>query len=299
MSSTKRFFKLLKIRYRNGVLLISFLAALFGIYTIYSLYQWVEHEFPDVSQLNNQYPHVKYNGPKKPFQIFLKKTPPAYWVRLNQISPAALEAVIMSEDSAFYQHDGVDTNQLKDAIKEDIKKGKFKRGGSTIPMQVIKNVFLTNEKSLYRKAKEILLAVELDKKVSKKKILEVYFNIAEWGEGTFGIQNASYLYFKKPAIELSAKEGAFLAMLLPSPKRYSQSYRSKQLTKYASKTISSILLKMTQAGYLTPEERLSEESKPLSFEKNHEINLPVEPTEENSSSDDSEMNVLPLDNSTQ
>jgi monofunctional glycosyltransferase len=269
----------LKVRYRNWVVLVSILATFFGLFTIYSLYRWYRSEFPEVTLLNTHFPHVLYQGPKKPFKIQLKKSPPGSWVRLNQISPVALGAVVVSEDWAFFQHDGIDTKQLKEAIKEDLNKGKFKRGGSTITMQVVKNVFLTNEKTIYRKFKELLLAMELDDKVQKKKILEVYFNIAEWGEGIFGIQNAARFYFKKPASELSAKEGAFLAMLLPSPKRYSQSYRSKQLTRYASRTIQSILGKMVQGGYLSADERAAEDARPLGFEEREDPVPPVESEE--------------------
>ena len=280
----------LKLRYRYWVVILSILATLFGLFTMYSLYRWYQNEFPEVTLLNTQFPHVQYFGPKKPFKIQLKKTPPGSYVRLNQISSVAIGAVVVSEDWAFFQHDGIDTNQLKEALKEDLQKGKFKRGGSTITMQVVKNVFLTSEKTIYRKLKEVLLAMELDEKVQKKKILETYFNIAEWGEGIFGIQRAAYYYFQKPASSLSAKEGAFLAMLLPSPKRYSQSFRSKQLTRYAMKTIDNILQKMVQAGYLSAEELAAERTRPLAFELRSDPNPPVEAEESEEDALDDELN---------
>jgi monofunctional biosynthetic peptidoglycan transglycosylase len=110
-------------------------------------------------------------------------------------------------------------------------------------------------------------------------ILELYFNIAEWGEGIFGINRAARTYFNKSPAELNAKEGAFLAMLLPSPKKYSISFRQKGLTPYARKTIRSILGKMVQAKILTPEERAEEWAKPYSWEAKPEIT----PVDEDSS----------------
>lgn len=221
----------------------------------------------DVRQLKTQFPVVIYQGKKSPPSVKLQGERPSHWVTLEQISKVAARAIIVSEDWAFYQHKGYDPNQIREAIKEDIEEGKFSRGASTITQQVVKNVFLSREKTLMRKLKEVYLAVEMEKVVGKKKILEVYLNIAEWGEGIFGIRSAARHYFSKDPSELTAKEGAFLAMLLPSPIRYSQSFRAKKLTRYASKTVRSILGKMVQAGYLTSEERMEELETPLSFEK--------------------------------
>jgi len=227
-------------------------------------------EFPDVSVLNQRYPQVLYQGSKQPIKVKLVNSPPAGWTRIDQIAKPAMGAVVVSEDWAFFAHDGFDANQLKEAIQEDLAEGKFSRGASTITMQVVKNVFLTQEKTLYRKGKEFIMAIWMSRKVPKRKVLEVYFNIAEWGEGVFGIGAASRHYFGKSAAELTPREGAFLAMLLPSPKRYSQSFRDGQLTPYAAKTVRSILEKMTQAHYITEEERDLAIQTRMSFEKGNE-----------------------------
>ncbi len=226
-----------------------------GVAIAYGAYRLMVREFPDVSVLNSRYPQVLYQGAKLPVKVKLVSSPPAGWTKIDQISKVALGAVVVSEDWAFFAHDGYDANQLKEAIQEDLSDGKFSRGASTITMQVVKNVFLSQEKTLYRKGKEFILAIWMSRKVPKRKVLEVYFNIAEWGEGIFGIGGAARKYFGKPPSELSPREGAFLAMLLPSPKRYSQSFRDGALTKYASKTVNSILEKMAQAHYITEEER--------------------------------------------
>ncbi|MBS1963294.1 MAG: transglycosylase domain-containing protein [Bdellovibrionales bacterium] len=237
----------------------------------YGLYRLVEREFPDVAILATKYPQVIYQGPKEPVKVKILNSPPPGWVKIGEIAKPAMGAIVVSEDWAFFSHDGFDANQLKEAIKEDIADRRFSRGASTITMQVVKNVFLSQEKTLYRKAKEFVLAIRLDRHVSKRKVLEVYFNIAEWGEGMYGIGSAARKYFGKSPAELSPKEGAFLAMLLPSPKRYSQSFRDGRLTPYAAKTIRSILEKMAQAHYITEEERDAEIGKRLSFEKGAEV----------------------------
>ena len=221
---------------------------------------------PHFADLKKMYPHVIYHGPKEPSEVVLKKTPPENWTPLSQISKRAQEAIIVSEDWAFYQHHGYDEKQLKEAIYETIEEHKFGRGASTITQQVVKNVYLNKEKSLIRKARELWMATKIEKVLGKKRILEVYFNIAEWGEGIFGIGRASRYYFQKSPSDLSAKEGAFLAMLLPSPEKYGVSFRQHHLTPYARRIVRSILNKMVQAGFLTPEERDLEWAKPLPFE---------------------------------
>ena len=173
---------------------------------------------------------------------------------------------MVSEDWAFYQHHGYDPNQIKEALNKDVAERRFARGASTITQQVAKNVFLDSEKNMGRKLKEFLLAVKIEEKFKKPKILEVYLNVIEFGEGLYGIGPAARFYFSKAPKDLTAKEGAFLAMLLPSPKKYSVSFREKRLTKYARRTVNSILGKLVQARYITEEEKTAEQSRPLSFE---------------------------------
>ncbi|MGZ3708637.1 MAG: transglycosylase domain-containing protein, partial [Bdellovibrionota bacterium] len=198
--------------------------------------------------------------------VTIQRGRPATWVSVKQISRAAVGAILVSEDWAFYQHKGYDPNQIREALRKDWDEGRFARGASTITQQVVKNVFLERDKSLWRKLRELLLAVRLEESVGKQRILETYLNIAEWGEGIFGIERAAQHYFHKEPSELTAKEGAFLAMLLPSPKRYSQSYRKHQLTDYARSTIEAILEKMNRARYLSEDELHMAASAPLPFE---------------------------------
>lgn len=243
--------------------------------------EFIQDEFPNTAVLKNSYPRVIYRGPDEPFDIEIVKSRPQGWTSLGEISMAAKGAVIVSEDWAFFQHKGYDPEQIKEAIRKDLHHGGFARGASTITQQVIKNVFLERDKNLWRKLKEFILATRLEKSVSKHRILEVYFNIAEWGEGIFGIRSAAWHYFGKSPAELTAKEGAFLAMLLPSPKRYSQSFRKHELTPYATKTIQNILQNLVRAHYITAEERLVVKDMPLAFEINRPaVTPPLSGTDE-------------------
>jgi monofunctional biosynthetic peptidoglycan transglycosylase len=223
-------------------------------------------DVPGVNILKSQYPVVVYSGKGQPTTIKIQKERPPGWVSYGEVSRVAVGAIVVSEDWAFFQHKGYDMNQIKEAIREDWESGHFARGASTITQQVIKNVFLQKDKNLWRKLKEFYLATRIEEGVGKRRILEVYLNIAEWGEGIFGIGAASRYYFRKRPSELTAKEGAFLAMLLPSPIRYGQSFRAKRLTEYARETVTSILVKMCQARYLSPIERDAEIQTPLVFE---------------------------------
>jgi monofunctional glycosyltransferase len=175
------------------------------------------------------------------------------WVSLKGISPSALSAIVLSEDWAFYHHPGIDFNQIKLAVF-DYLRGDRKRGASTITQQVAKNLFLDSEQTITRKIKEILIALYMEKILSKEKILTTYFNIIHLGKGIYGIVNASKYYFNKDPSELNPREGAFLAMLLPSPLKYAVSFRNKKLTHFGKKMVNTILLKMRISRNITVEE---------------------------------------------
>jgi monofunctional glycosyltransferase len=132
------------------------------------------------------------------------------WVPLDRVSPHLIRAVVMSEDGRFCEHGGVDWRALQDAIAHD-------RGGSTITMQVVKNLFLWPSRSYVRKFIEIALAYLVEAVWPKHRILEIYLNIAEWGDGVFGIEAAAHINFSKPAARLTVEEAALLAVALPAP----------------------------------------------------------------------------------
>ena len=174
------------------------------------------------------------------------------YVELKDISPYVLHAVIAAEDGSFYSHNGFDWHEMKQSLNTDLASGQFHRGGSTLTQQLAKNVFLSKEKSLLRKLKEAYLANAIENRYTKNFILEKYLNVVEFGENLYGVRAASEKYFHKPPSALHPLEAAWLAMLLPSPKKYSQSYRKGQLTPFARKMVGTILKRMESFGKLSP-----------------------------------------------
>lgn len=140
------------------------------------------------------------------------------WVDLKNISIHLQEAVLVSEDDRFFDHEGIDTEAIEKSIELNLKKKKYVRGGSTLSQQIIKNLFLSSEKHLSRKVKEIILTLLMEKILDKERILEIYLNKIEWGPHIYGAEAASQYYFKKNASELSASEAAYLAAMIPNPK---------------------------------------------------------------------------------
>ena len=142
------------------------------------------------------------------------------WVALSEISPHLQRAVVAAEDASFFSHEGFDWEGIKVAMERNLEAGKIERGGSTITQQVAKNLYLTQDRSFLRKAREAMITRALEKDLSKTRILEIYLNIAEWGEGVYGAEAAARHYFFKRAKDLTADESALLAAMLPSPLKY-------------------------------------------------------------------------------
>lgn len=235
----------MKKLFLSGIGILAILSCILGL-----LY-WRLVSNPNLIGLTGKYPIYD----KKQETYILSSVKPSHWVRLDRISYYARWAIIVSEDWAFYEHQGIDIRQLRIAIEDSIKEGELTRGASTITQQVIKNVVLSPKREISRKLKEIILAYELEKILSKDKILEHYLNLVELGKGIYGIKNASFYYFNKHPKDLNAREGAFLAMLLPSPVKYSQSFYDKKLSAFAKEQINSILIKLRQAHVYDEKER--------------------------------------------
>jgi monofunctional biosynthetic peptidoglycan transglycosylase len=138
------------------------------------------------------------------------------WVAIDDVAPVLLHSVIMSEDGQFCSHRGIDWNELKVVI-DDAMAGEASRGASTIPMQTVKNLFLWPGRSMLRKAVEVPLAVYFDAILTKKRIMEIYLNVAEWGPGIYGVEAAAQHHFGIPASRLSARQAALLTVALPNP----------------------------------------------------------------------------------
>ncbi len=171
------------------------------------------------------------------------------WVPLYRISPYLIKAVLIAEDDKFWSHEGFDYEAIQKAIEKDLKTKKLKFGGSTISQQLARNLFLSPRKSLLRKLREALITWRMERVLSKKRILELYLNVVEWGEGIFGIEAASRHYYGKPSSELNPVEAARLASVLPNPRRYYPTSDQKYVI-HRSHLIYGI---MVQRGIVHPE----------------------------------------------
>lgn len=154
-------------------------------------------------------------------------------VPLASISSHLQHAVIIAEDGRFYQHNGFDWNAIREAAKLDWREKSLRHGGSTISQQLAKNLFLSSAKNPLRKLKETLITWLIEKKLSKKRILEIYLNSVEWGEGVYGAEAAADKYFAKQAMALTPREAAFLAAILPAPRYYERHQTSRFIEKKA------------------------------------------------------------------
>ena len=139
------------------------------------------------------------------------------WVPYDSVSEHLKRAILVSEDASFFTHNGVDFFELKEAFKKDWEKGAFRRGASTITMQLARNLYLSPSKDPLRKLREIIIAFQLERTLSKRRIFEIYLNVVEWGRSIYGAEAASRAYFKKSASDLSRDEAAFLSAMIPSP----------------------------------------------------------------------------------
>lgn len=186
----------------------------------------------------NFHPYVV--GPKNP-----------YWTRGANIPAEMKWAVILAEDASFYRHDGIDVKAIKKAIQYDLEKQSLARGASTITQQTAKNLFLSREKTVSRKVREIILAKRMEQELTKGRILELYLNVVELGPMVYGIGHGARYYFGKPASELTPRECSFLAAMLPGPRVAYNPYRDIDKVMKRSDLILKLLRKR---GVLSEEE---------------------------------------------
>jgi monofunctional biosynthetic peptidoglycan transglycosylase len=209
---------MLKIRGRRFIktAILIFLSA-FALGIGYSLI------VPDISRLRTDEPKMtafmnyrRANSSRtgKVYSIYYK------WVPLDSISPYLRQAVVIAEDDKFWSHGGFDFGALKLALEKNLQRKSWRHGGSTITQQLAKNLYLSPSRNPVRKLRELILTWRLERALSKKRILELYLNVVEWGNGIFGAEAASRRYYGKPASALNPREAAHLAIVLPSPRRY-------------------------------------------------------------------------------
>lgn len=188
-----------------------------------------------------------WRGKAHPFVVGPKNP---HWTPISAVPSSLKKAVIAAEDANFYAHEGVDYEAIREAIKADVRKGRFVRGGSTITQQLAKNLFLSREKTFSRKVKEYVLARRIEERLTKARILELYLNVVELGPMVYGVGSASRYYFGKPPSSLSLRESAFLASMLPGPKIYDPYRNLRRVVRRSDR----ILRRMRAAGMITGEE---------------------------------------------
>jgi monofunctional biosynthetic peptidoglycan transglycosylase len=140
------------------------------------------------------------------------------WVSYSHVSPELKRAVLVAEDDAFFQHEGVDLAQLQESLEIDWAKGKFTRGASTITQQLAKNLYLSPSKNPLRKLRELIIARRLEAELKKARILEIYLNVIEWGDGIYGAEAAARTYFQSAASNLDPNEAALMAGAIINPR---------------------------------------------------------------------------------
>jgi len=224
-----------------------------AVFVISGIAAYIYFSFPDIKGLkkNNprktsfmEYREKEWKKQGKKYRVQQK------WVPVSQISPYLIKAVLIAEDDKFWSHEGFDYEAMQKAMEKDIKAGKFKAGGSTISQQLAKNLYLSPSKNPSRKIAEAIITWRMESVLSKRRILELYLNVVEWGDaGIFGIEAAANHYYGKSASSLTPEESARLATVLPNPKRYNPLGNSKYVTN-RSNLIYSIMVKR---GIVVPE----------------------------------------------
>jgi len=220
--------------YWTKILFLIFAGAI-GVWLLFEIVT-----FPSISRLRDENPTTSSLIEYRLSQAKAEGREPRkfmIWMPMEQISPNLQRAVLAGEDSRFFQHNGFDWDAIQNAWDEAVKQGEkeakeegdydpddwippmpsFKRGASTISQQLAKNLFLSEDRNFLRKGREAIYTYFLEKDLSKRRILELYLNVIEWGDGIYGAEAASRTYFKKSASDLTKDEAAFLSAMIPSP----------------------------------------------------------------------------------
>ncbi len=209
--------------YTLGVLFIALL--LYQGWFAAHIWYWVGHNPGNTSFMQTRLEHMREKNPG----AALKQR----WVSYGRISEQLKRAVIVAEDAKFSEHDGFDWEGIQKAMEKNQRRGRVVAGGSTISQQLAKNLFLSGEKNLWRKGQEAVITSMLELLMDKERILEIYLNVAEWGEGVFGAEAAARHYYNTSAANLDAEQAALLAAMLPRPLYYERNRNSEFLQRYS------------------------------------------------------------------
>jgi hypothetical protein len=219
----------------------------------------------DSKRLLGSFDHEVEVAPDKWETIQIGPESPKF-VPIAEVSPHLLNSLMTTEDSSFYKHRGFITKEFRTALVKDLQAGYFKYGASSITMQLVKNVFLSRDKTLSRKFQELFLTWYVENTLEKDRLFEIYVNAIEFGPGLYGIKPAAFQYFGKPPRDLNPREAAFFSSILPSPKRRFKQFCQDKLSGWTESKIERILQLMVKRGRLTEQDYLIAMQTPLVFQ---------------------------------
>lgn len=213
---------------------------------------------PDVARLRRENPKTTALMELRDEQALARGRKPVHrmvWRPLNRISSNLIHAVLLAEDDTFFHHHGFDWDQIKIAARINWKKKRFAYGGSTLTQQLTRTLFLSPRKNLLRKAKEAVITVRLEGTLPKRRILELYLNTVEWGDGIYGAEAAARHYYGKSCSDLTPEESVALASILPSPRKWSP----HRVTPFMARRRGNLLMRMEREGWMpAPKENEAE-----------------------------------------
>ena len=218
-------------------LLVALIAlALVQFWFLVHIWYWVDHNPRTTAFMDARLERLREKNPKAVLQH--------QWTAYERISVNLKRAIIAAEDAKFLDHEGFDWEGIQKAHEKNVKKGRIVSGGSTISQQLAKNLFLSGERTWWRKAQEAAITVMIETMMSKRRILEIYLNVIEWGNGVFGAEAAARHHYGTSAAGLTAHQAAHLAAMVPSPRRY----RPGAETPYLQRRADIILSRMNAAA---------------------------------------------------
>ena len=193
-----------------GLIIAAFLA--YQGYVLLRLWWWTDHNPASTAFMDSRLVVLREKKPEAKLKH--------QWVPYGKISSHLKRAILVAEDDKFIDHEGFDWEGIQKAMEKNQKKGKVVAGGSTISQQLAKNLFLSGDRSMFRKGEEAIITIMLEWVMDKERILEIYLNVIEWGDGVFGAEAAARHYFGVSASQLSAEQAARLAAMVPRPRFY-------------------------------------------------------------------------------
>ena len=197
---------------RRGLLGLLLLVLGYQLWIFAHVWWWVDHNPANSAFMDERLDILQQNNPDAELRH--------KWVPYAKISGNLKRALVAAEDARFLSHDGFDWEGIQYAAEKNLKKGRIVAGGSTISQQLAKNLFLSGSRTPWRKLEEAIITVMLEKMMPKRRILEIYMNVIEWGNGVFGAQAAAYYYYRTSAAALTPAQAAKLAAMVPNPRYY-------------------------------------------------------------------------------